>query len=222
LPSIFEVENYASVSFQSSGRYAVLGSLHKSTKNVVIAFHGQGQLAKYFIQKLKGLQALGITVIAPEGLHYYYLNGFSGRVGTSWMTSENRLMAIANYISFLNLMRTDIISKTNPGIKIHLLGFSQGVATVSRWVEQTKFDFEQLILWGGALPPDLNKELINKRMSGKPLHQVIGKRDPFIDSEKVEDLKLLIEGYGLSADYTYYDGVHEITPDTLLKLFNPY
>ena len=202
------MKKYSSVSFQSSGRYAILGNLDESTQHILIAFHGQGQLAKYFIQKFKGLQELGITVIAPEGLHNYYLKGFSGRVGASWMTSENRLMAIDNYIGFLNSIYADVISKTSLDVKIHLLGFSQGAATVSRWVEQTSFNFEQVILWGGALSPDLDKGQINRRMSGKRLQQVIGKSDPFIDSKKIEESKLLIENYGLLADFTYYDGVH--------------
>ncbi len=214
------MDNYATVNFNSNGRYAVLGNLDTSTKAVLIAFHGQGQLAKFFIQKFKNLQQLGITVIAPEGLHNYYLQGFSGRVGTSWMTSENRIMAIDNYLSFLNSVYADLISKTTSDVKIHLLGFSQGAATVCRWIEKSNFSFEQLILWGGGLPPDLTKKLIYNRMEGKQLLQVIGEKDPFIDSTKIEESKLLIKKFGLSATYIFYEGAHEIETDTLSKLFN--
>ncbi len=212
--------DYQHVSFKHTGRYAVLGSLNTSTKTVLIAFHGQGQLAKYYIQKFKGLQKLGITVIAPEGLHNYYLQGFSGRVGALWMTSENRLMAIENYLSFLNSVYNEVILKTSDAVKIHILGFSQGTATASRWVENTTFNFERLILWGGTLPPDLDKNLMNNRMQDKLLLQVIGENDPFIDLEKIEELKLLVENYGLAAKYIFYNGAHDIDSSVFLKLFN--
>ncbi len=213
------MSQYNQVSFKAEGRFAALESLTKTTKNLLIVFHGQGQLAKYFIQKFKSLQDKGFTIIAPEGLHYYYLEGFSGRVGASWMTSENRLVAVDNYVTFLDALLKDVLKQSSPDVKIHLLGFSQGSATVSRWIAQSSFDFEQLILWGGALPPDLDEKLIVNRMEGKPFLQVIGKADPYINSEQVEEIKMLNKKYGLSHEYLFYEGGHDINGTELLKLF---
>ena len=66
--------------------------------------HGYGQLARYFIKKFTKLPAKGIHVTAPEGLHRFYLEGSSGRVGASWMTKEDRETDIANYIQVLNAL----------------------------------------------------------------------------------------------------------------------
>ncbi len=209
---------YQNISFKTQGRYAILGELSSNTKSILFVFHGQGQLSKFFIQKFKALTSQGFTIIAPEGLHNYYLEGIAGRVGASWMTSENRLVAIANYISFLNNVLQDVKRKSSPSVKLHLLGFSQGTATVSRWVEQSNFNFEQLILWGGALPPDLNKELIFSRMKGKPLLQVVGNNDPYITPEHKKEIDKRIKKYKLSVSINYYKGGHEIEPNILLEL----
>ncbi len=211
--------NYQPISFNTQGRYAVLGNLSSDTSNVLFVFHGQGQLAHFFIQKFKLLVKQGYTVIAPEGLHNYYLQGFSGRVGAGWMTSENRLTAIENYISFLNSVYNDVKSKTSASLQISLLGFSQGAATASRWVEQSTFDFDKLILWSGALPPELSKEKILSRMKNKKLIQVVGKKDPYINADKVNELKALVNNYQLSADYKMYEGGHNIEATVLKELF---
>jgi len=210
---------YHSISFKTQGRYAVLGKLSAHTKSILFVFHGQGQLAKFFIEKFKPLTHQGFTIIAPEGLHNYYLEGTTGRVGASWMTSENRLVAIANYISFLNNVLQNVKREASPLVKLHLLGFSQGTATVSRWIEKSNFNFEQLILWGGALPPDLNKELISARMKSKKLTHFIGNKDPYIDNSKVESLKLLAKNYGIESACKTYEGGHDIDSLTLRKFF---
>ena len=207
------------VSFESIGRYSTLGDLDKSTESILFVFHGQGQLARYFIQKFKPLLAHKIVIIAPEGLNQYYLEGFSGRVGATWMTSENRIVAIENYVRFLNSMFNDVNEKVSKKVKFNVLGFSQGTATASRWIEQSSFEFEKLILWGGALPPDLTKEVITNRMRHKKLIQVIGKNDPYITLEKQKKIEELVKNYKLTTVYEYYDGAHDIQNSTLIKLF---
>ncbi|MCF6351567.1 MAG: dienelactone hydrolase family protein [Cyclobacteriaceae bacterium] len=212
-------DTYQNISFNAQGRYALLGELSANTKSIFFVFHGQGQLAHFFVQKFKLLVKQGYTIIAPEGLHNYYLQGFSGRVGASWMTNENRLVAIENYIHFLDAMYKDVKGAIAPTTKVHLLGFSQGAATASRWVAQSNFDFEQLILWGGTLPPDLNKENILGRMKNKKLIQVVGKKDPYINADKIKELKALVNNYQLSADYKMYEGGHDIEATVLKELF---
>lgn len=208
------------VSFNFKGRYAILGNLDESTKRLLYVFHGQGQLANYFIQKFKCLQNEGYTIIAPEGLHHYYLNGFTGRVGASWMTSENREESIENYLTYLGALHQQVMEQITANPKIHLLGFSQGTATISRWVEQSSFDFEELILWGGALPPDLSPSLISQRLNEKRLVQVIGKKDPYIDPQKLAEVKMLIERYKILAEYQFYNGGHDIIEKELLAIFS--
>ena len=214
------MENQQEVSFSSKGRFSILGKLDQYTESVLFVFHGQGQLAKFFIKKFKPLLPLGVTVVAAEGLHNYYLEGFNGRVGASWMTSENRLMSIENYRSYLNSMFLQVQSQLSSKAKYSVLGFSQGAATASRWIEQSHFEFEKFILWGGALPPDLDKEVIKKRMSQKRFIQVFGKSDPYITSEKILQIKMLTKKYEILSDYKTFEGGHDIEPELLKELLN--
>ncbi|NBY39867.1 MAG: hypothetical protein EBQ66_02935 [Flavobacteriia bacterium] len=89
--------------------------------HLVIALHGYGQLAAYFIQKFKSLSPT-LFVLAPEGPHRFYLEGSSGRVGASWMTKEARELDIENNLAWLNALMLDFTSKHSFD-KISLLGF---------------------------------------------------------------------------------------------------
>jgi len=140
------------LSFSFKARYYKLGEINEHTRQIWFAIHGYGQLAQYFIRKFSPLESQGICVIAPEGLSRFYLNqleegGFRGndKVGATWMTKENRLTDIENYITYLNEIYHKEIGSS--GKRISVLGFSQGTATASRWVMANKIHFNRLILW---------------------------------------------------------------------------
>lgn len=73
--------------------------------------------------------------MAPEALNRFYLEGFAGRVGATWMTKEERLQEIDDYVNYLNQLYKTILANTDTSeITVNILGFSQGVATVCRWI----------------------------------------------------------------------------------------
>ena len=97
------------ISFQFKARYYTLGDLRPSTSKIWFVLHGYGQLSKFFISKFKILADTGVHVIAPEGLSKFYLedittraNSGNNRVGATWMTRENRLTDIENYLTYLS------------------------------------------------------------------------------------------------------------------------
>ena len=103
--------NENSISFQFSARFYDNGVAVSEAVEVLFALHGQGQLGKFFIKKFEILASKKILVIVPEGLSRYYLDGSGGRVGATWMTSENRLVDIENYLSYLNQIYRDTVNK---------------------------------------------------------------------------------------------------------------
>ena len=117
--------------FQSTKTYRYFSiSAEKNPKNLLIAMHGYGQLAEYFIRKFNGCSK-DFTILAPEGPHRFYKNGYSGRVGASWMTKEAREDDIDDNLNWLTKWLTAHL-KENTYEKIVLLGFSQGGATAAR------------------------------------------------------------------------------------------
>jgi predicted esterase len=179
--------------------------------------HGQGQLAQYFIKKFESLEKHDAMIVAPEGLSHYYLNGFNGRVGATWMTKENRLTDIGNYITYLNSVYEAL--NLPPNIKTTVLGFSQGAATACRWVTDGKIKFDRLILWGGVFPPDMNFEAGHDMLKQKKIISVNGSHDPFMTEEKFKEMRNLSERLKITPTEIQFDGGHDIHEETLLYLF---
>ena len=207
------------INIRFEARYYQLGELGKSTENLIFVLHGHGQLAKYFINKFKSLNNGKNCIIAPEGLSKYYLEGFTGRVGATWMTKEDRLTDIDNYIRYLNSVYDEISVQLDKRTKVSVIGFSQGSATASMWVADNHIHFDQLILWAGIFPPDMDFDKASSILKDKPIQYVYGKSDPFITPERIEEMKELSGKLKLQPKITKFDGVHDIHEQTLNQLF---
>ena len=205
-----------SVGFQFNARYYKLGEIHSDTKEVWWVLHGYGQLAQYFIQKFKRLSEKGICVIAPEGLSRFYLQGNQGRVGATWMTQENRLMDIENYITYLNFIHKKEIGQRH--VKTTLLGFSQGAATLMRWAMNNQVQFDRLILWAGLFPPDIDFTKGAELLKGKEVIEVLGKQDEFITADRIQEMMKLNRQLNIDPVILEFDGKHELKEEVLLKI----
>jgi predicted esterase len=209
------------IGFTYQARYYKLGEIGPSTKQVWFVLHGYGQLARFFIKKFNVLQDQGVVVIAPEGLSRFYLEELqtagrkNNRVGATWMTSENRLMDIANYIHYLDCVYETEMK--NVHLPVTVFGFSQGSATASRWVVDGNINFDRLILWAGILPPDMNFETGSQVLKEKQIHLVYGKRDPFLTDSRFAEMKELTKKLNADVNVVTFDGEHEIDEPTLLK-----
>lgn len=209
------------VNFSFRARYHKLGEITPSTRQIWFVLHGYGQLARYFIQKFKPLEQHAICVIAPEGLSRFYLEemGAGGRknnrVGATWMTSENRLMDIENYIQYLNAVYTTEV-KTE-AIPVTVFGFSQGSATASRWVLSGQINFSRLILWAGIFPPDMNFDEGSKILNSKDVFVVYGKKDPFLTDDRFKEMETLIQKLNTDVKRIAFEGEHELHEETLQK-----
>ncbi len=210
--------------FNYTGRYFKLGEINARTKAVWFVLHGYGQLAPYFLRKFQALPQHNICVIAPEGLSHFYLEDPASRsrtgnmrVGASWMTRENRLADIENYITYLNSIFKKEIGSNNT-LPVTLLGFSQGAATASRWALSDAIHFNRLILWAGILPPDIDFDKGKNLFAQKDVVVVYGNRDPYLNESRFGEMKNLSDKLGLSAKEIVFDGTHEIHEPTLLTL----
>lgn len=210
--------------FNFKGRYFKLGEINTETKAVWFVLHGYGQLAQYFLPKFKSLIDHKICVIAPEGLSHYYLEDASTRsktgntrVGASWMTRENRLNDIENYLTYLHsVFKRELSGNQNPPITI--LGFSQGAATASRWALSNSIPFNRLILWAGVLPADMDFEKGKHLLKEKDVTLVYGKHDPFLNESRFGEMTMLAQKLEITPTEIVFEGVHEIHEATLLTL----
>ena len=201
-----------------TAHYYTLGSLHADTQAVWLVCHGYGQLAQYFIRKFAVLDDGQQVVIAPEGLSKFYLQGFNGRVGASWMTKEDRLDEIADNNRYLDLIMRGIRQQAPAAVKIKVLGFSQGTATVCRWLAQSNLVVDQVFLWAGAFPEDISFPFENTYLTKMPVTLVYGEKDPFITPDKLQSQKELLLKMGIMPEVITFAGEHDLDAATLLTL----
>lgn len=208
------VEKHIDVTLKTS--YRTLNSLLPTTKKVWIVFHGQGQLTEFFLKKFEVLDPKEHFIIAPQGLSKYYLNGFTGRVGASWMTKEDRLTEIENQTRYIDaVVQAELVDHS---AEIVLLGFSQGTATMMRYAKHTRITFSKMIVWAGTIPPELTPEMV-AHWSDYEAYFVCGDKDQFdyngqFDQE-YQKLETLIER---PVNKLVFQGKHEVLSEVLLEL----
>jgi len=176
--------------------------------------HGYGQLAKYFIRKFNACPK-DFTVLAPEGPHRFYKNGYSGRVGASWMTKEARQDDIDDNLNWLTAWLAAHLEE-NTYKKIILLGFSQGGATAARWYYRQPKLFSHFILWASVFPPDIEKPNTEVRQS----YFIVGDKDEFLTSENLKKELLIYQKLGFKT--MHFKGNHDIEPTILNSLLNSF
>jgi predicted esterase len=215
--------NEHTLSFQFQARYFKSAEITPTTKAVWFVLHGYGQLAQYFLSKFNILKDHNICVIAPEGLSRFYLEDVASRsqsgntrVGATWMTREGRLTDIENYITYLTSVYEAEVKGTE--LPVTILGFSQGAATASRWAISDKVRFNNLVLWAGLLPPDMDFEKGLEVLHNKKVSFVYGKHDPFLNDSRFDDMNKLSSKLNIQPDVLTFHGGHEIHGETLLKL----
>lgn len=198
--------------YQKTGRYSTFGN-PAVAKHILIALHGYGQLAPFFIRKFNQLDPNQYFVVCPEGPHRFYRNGTSGRVGASWMTKEERETDIQDYILFLDQLMDHVITE-NSFEKKTLLGFSQGGATASRWLAYGRYQFDQFLLWAAVFPPDMDAHFI-PRFESSENFWIIGDQDEFISMAKAKNYFEELKKQLKRIEFVNFEGTHDIDAATL-------
>ncbi|MGA2382845.1 MAG: phospholipase [Gemmatimonadales bacterium] len=199
------------------------GALNGTVRDVWIACHGYGQLAAEFIGDLAALRSRDRVIVAPEGLsRFYFEGGFHGpdsKVGATWMTREDRLAEIEDYVAYLDALHDAVLAHVDrKAAKLTVLGFSQGTATVSRWIAAGRVQPDRVILWGGLLPPDLDLDAARGALTRAELVLVAGRRDRFVDDAKLSAQVAALERVGITTRTVRHPGGHRLNAEVLADL----
>ncbi len=134
------------------------------------------------------------------------------------MTSEDRENEIADYVGYLDTLLADLRSRASRDLTVTVLGFSQGAATVSRWVARSRPNISRLVLWGGLLPPELKDPAQIGGLASQPLHFVVGKTDRYFKLDLIKSEFEQFKRLGIHALLTEFEGGHVIEPTILQDL----
>jgi predicted esterase len=202
-----------------TARYFILGEPNEKTENIWFVCHGYGELASNFIKNFKNLDDEKNIIIAPEGLHRFYLKGFYGDVGASWMTKEERESDIKDYIHFLDQVYLLVMQEDfNPDVRKIFFGFSQGTAAVCRWVAFGKSKADSLVLWGGGIPNDIELSVHGQKFNYVKPKIYVGEKDKFITASVLDENETRMKKFSISVDIIKYKGGHKIDPVVLSEV----
>lgn len=188
----------------------------KDAHLIVYALHGYAQLASDLLETLLPAVPSHVCVVAPEGLNRFYAKGFGGKPVATWMTSEDREHEIADYIHFLNHLHAHILPQGFKG-KIGILGFSQGVATASRWIANEQVKADVFIICSGDIALELRNPVHATIKQIEQIHYISANQDPFLSESAKADVQSVLSQ--LKCTQHYFDGTHEINPPTLSPIF---
>jgi predicted esterase len=209
-----------------SARYYTLGPTHGFPRELWVVLHGYGQLAARFLAWFAPLDDGTRLIAAPEGLSRFYLDPVAERrgqaaprVGATWMTREDREHEIEDYVAYLEQLSGEVrrhLAGAAP--RIVVLGFSQGTATMCRWLAASELRADQVVLWAGGIPPELDVAEWSAKLHGAPLTLVAGEQDEMVPASAVVQEGERLSAAGVAFTLLRHPGGHRVDGDALLSL----
>jgi predicted esterase len=214
-----------SIAVKRSARLAMLGPEGPGVRELWYVLHGYGQLAAPFLEDFRAIDDGTRLIVAPEALSRFYDGDTQARlhtdakVGASWMTREDRLSEIADYIAYLDAVHRSILTRfggVQPSVTV--LGFSQGGATAARWVAGGGVNAARLVVWGSQFPPELDLAAPGASLRRAESILVIGSTDVFATPKLVEKEKARLREANLPFRFVSFSGGHRLDDETLRAL----
>lgn len=198
-----------------TARYYTMGELNEQTKQVWIVLHGFRQNAKSFLAEFEPLANASTFFIAPEALNRFYTDTKGTKVGATWMTREDRLNEIKDYVHYLDDVYENFELERFAGT-ITALGFSQGASTVTRWLDVTKLRVDRAIVYAGEVAPELLPLHEHSGLKRTKNYFICGLSDEFITKTLIDSVK---EAYkDLNFTTTLFEGKHVLDLEPLKGL----
>ena len=173
----------------------------------LVGFHGYAEHAGVQMERLTALRGIdGWLLVSIQALNRFY-RGRSEEVVAGWMTREDRLVAIADTIAYVDAAIAACVPERVDSLV--LAGFSQGVATAFRVAVRGRRAVRAVIAVGGDVPPEL---LADPGPQFPPVLLVRGSRDDFYTGEKMTADVAALEARGTEVRAVTVDAAHEWTP----------
>lgn len=173
--------------------------------------HGLGYLSKYFIKYFEILDPTVNYVIAPQAPSVYYQDKAFKYVGANWFTRENVAVAKSGILNYLDeIYKTEIASVKTKDHRLILLGYSQGVSVICRWMAARKIECDDLVLHSGGIPEELEALDFKYLNNDTSVHLVCGRQDQYLTAQRVTAQMTLANNlFEKRSNTHFFDGKHE-------------
>jgi len=140
---------------QVHGRYVVRPAPAGGGALWLVGFHGQAETAASFMESLERIPRGDAWLLASvQGLNRHYTRRNQEGVA-SWMTSEDRELAIADNVAWVDSVLDRLEQEFGAPRAIVVAGFSQGVAMAYRTALLGRRACAAILTCGGDVPPEL-------------------------------------------------------------------
>lgn len=206
-----------------TARYFTAGEPHAGVRELWFVCHGYGQLAGRFIRHFESIATPERLIVAPEALSRFYVEQpgkthADTHVGASWMTREDRLSDIEDNVEYLDALHAHVMTSLDGASpSFTTLGFSQGVATVARWLERTTVHVDRALLWGSTIPLDVDLSRATA-LRGARLSAIAGIADEHATPELLAAQGKRLTSNGIACERVSFNGSHRIDREVLGRL----
>jgi predicted esterase len=170
----------------------------------LVGFHGYAQTAAVFLEPLERTAPPGWLVASVQALHPFYA-GRTNTVVANWMTREDRELAIADNIAYVDAVLDDLERGFGAPRAIVFAGFSQGVAMAYRAGVRGRRRAAAIVAAGGDLPPELAEP------GPRDWPQVLaatGAADPAFTPARLEQDAVFLRTRSIEVRTLVFDGGH--------------
>src|SRR5262245_52643744 len=193
------------VAATTHGRYLVVPADRPAP--FLVGFHGYAEPADLQLERLRGLPgAERCTLVAVQALHRFYLGRRRDQVVASWMTRQDRELAIADNLAYVGAVLDAEWSRRQGTRGVVFTGFSQGVAMAFRAAAASRLPVAGVLAVGGDVPPELDPAALGR--IGRVL-LCRGARDPWYSPETFATDRERLEAAGVALTPVELDAEHE-------------
>jgi predicted esterase len=203
-----------------TGRFFRLGAVSPAVRTCWMVLHGYGQLAGRFIRRFDSVLDAQTLVVAPEALSVFYTDAGGNETGATWMTREHRLDDIADNLAYLDAVKHRAILPLHPECQLIAFAFSQGCATLMRWLLHAQPPLKALVLYAGNIPDDLPYSDHKDYLNSFTTYVTYGNSDQYLQAERLPHFREVLERSGLKIEYHVFEGGHRVSREVLAHLKN--
>jgi|SRR5437660_727534 len=195
------------IAVPTHGRYIVEEAIGGGPWRLLIGFHGYAEAAEAQLERLQCIRVADSWLrVSVQGLHRFY-RGRTTDVVASWMTKQDRTLAIDDNVSYVEAVIEEI-ARAGEVASVAFAGFSQGVAMAFRAAVRSKRPVAGVIALGGDVPPELDLRAlanVNRALIGRGSgDQWYGPQTLASDVERLRSARVRVE-------VEEFEGGHEWT-----------
>ena len=189
------------IAVRTHGRYLI--DARPGAVATLVGFHGYQENAAIHLDVLRRI-AVGrsLNLVSIQALNRFYNR--ANTVVAGWMTSEDRELAIADNLAYVEAVLGELAGETGITRPLVYVGFSQGVAMAYRAAAFVQRPCDGVIALAGDVPPD-----VVPVAAGLPVVLLgRGTEDAWYSEEKMSADVATLRGAGVAVAEHVFAGGH--------------